>query len=125
MTNPEKWRIVGARADAWLDALHDTGVTTGVGDPTVVHTWIPDCSCDACDSGSQDALDELDGHLAGIVTGQFRRLQRGERTITVASDRTLQSSGGDSLLNVDRASQTPRAGASSPDRAGWPGSRPA
>ena len=129
VTNPEKWRIVGARADASLDALHDTGVatierdvaitwvekpatettrsdlarpqvtgglplivsrsrigtvddagvTTGVGDPTVVHTWIPDCGCDACDSGSQDALDELDG----------------------------------------QSSQTPRAGASSPDRASW------
>lgn len=143
MTNPEKWRIVGARADAWLNALaalnvarierdlaiewieppstvvtrldravplvpgalalilarsriedvDDAGVTIGVGEPALVHTWIPDCGCDACDSGSQDALDELDEYVLGIVTGQFRRLQRGVQTITTISDSIRQSSG--------------------------------
>ena len=143
VTSPEKWRIVGARADAWLNALaalnlariergvtvewveppstvimrldravphvpgalplvlarsrienvDDAGVTIGIGEPAVVHTWIPDCGCDACDSGSQDALDELDGYLLGVVTGQFRRLHRGGRTITVTSDGSYQGSG--------------------------------
>ena len=143
VTNPEKWRIVGARADAWLNALaalnvarierdvaiewieppstvvtrldravplvpgalalilarsriedvDDAGVTIGVGEPAVVHTWIPDCGCDACDSGSQDALDELDEYVLGVVTGQFRRLQRGVQTITTISDSIRQSSG--------------------------------
>ena len=128
-SNPAKWRIVGARADAWLMALHETGlavvypgaqvqwrvppktvvsrtdrivprvagalplvvarsqlgavddagVTLGVGDPAVCAVWIPDCGCDACDSGSQDVLDELDEHVFGVVSGAFRRLWSGDR----------------------------------------------
>jgi hypothetical protein len=66
-----------------LGDLDDAGVTLGVGDPAVCVGWFPDCGCDACDSGSQDALDELDRHIAGIVSGTFRRLSRGSRTITV------------------------------------------
>ena len=102
LSDPAKWRIVGARADAWLIALRgtgladvecnapirweapprtvvsradrlvphvadglaliaarshlgpvdDAGVTLGVGDPAVPIAWIPDCGCDASDSGS-------------------------------------------------------------------------
>ncbi len=113
MSDPTKWRIVGARADSWLTALDktelaaveatghvdwrlppktvlsrctcvtpyvstalplivarsrlgtvdDAGVTLGVGHPAVCVGWIPDCGCDACDSGSQDVLDELDRYI--------------------------------------------------------------
>lgn len=160
VTNPERWRIVGARADAWLEALgaaglatierdadvewveqrspvitrsdlarprvtgglplilarsrietvDDGGLTIGVGDPAVVHDWIPDCGCDACDSGSQDALDQLDDYLTGIVTGEFRRLQRRGRTITVisSSSRRQSSSGRRSLIDADRVLADPR-----------------
>ncbi len=133
VTNPAKWRIVGARADAWLNALvdasvatvdrivdvrwteesrathtridraaphatgavplviargaiegvDDAGVTIGVGDPTMVVESIPDCGCDACDSGSQDALDQLDEYLVAIVSGQYRRLEKGRQSITL------------------------------------------
>ena len=126
LSDPAKWRIVGARADAWLIALpaaglaevernaairweappgavvsradrlvphvadglpliaarshlgpvDDGGVTLGVGDPAVPIGWIPDCGCDACDSGSQDVLDELDDAIVGVVSGVFRRLCR-------------------------------------------------
>lgn len=126
VTNPAKWRIIGARADAWIEALtasgladverpreprwrepprtdvhradvvtprrpgalplvlarsriegvDGAGVTIGVGDPAVVVWWIPDCGCDACDSGSQDVLDELDHWVGGIVRGEFRMLER-------------------------------------------------
>ncbi|MCP3860553.1 MAG: hypothetical protein GY704_12960 [Phycisphaeraceae bacterium] len=143
VTNSAKWRIVGAWADAWLNALavlnlarierdvtvewieppstvvtrldravprvpgalplvlarsriedvDDAGVTIGVGEPAVVLALIPDCGCDACDSGSQDALDELDEYVLGVVTGQFRRLHRGGQTITVTSDGSYQGSG--------------------------------
>lgn len=135
VTDPYKWRILCARAEAWLaavaaaglaevdsaveieweapprlessrryratprlpdalplivqmereDDVDDVVVTLGVGNPTVVVLETPDCGCDACDSGSQDALDELDEHVLGVVTGTYRRLSRGERTITMIS----------------------------------------
>ena len=145
LSDPAKWRIVGARADAWvvdpraaglvevernapirweapprtvlsrtdrlvphvvgglplivarsrLGPVDDAGVTLGVGDPAVVITWIPDCGCDACDSGSQDVLDELDEAIVGVVSGAFRRLASGDRVITViGTDRWSASSSG-------------------------------
>ena len=60
-----------------------------------VVTWIPDCGCDACDSGSQGVLDELDEAIVGVVSGAFRRLASGERVITViGTDRWSASSSG-------------------------------
>lgn len=126
VTDPAKWRIVGARADAWIEALtaagladvrrdaeptwrespstavhradvvtprregalplvlarsriegvDDAGVTIGIGDPATVVWWIPDCGCDACDSGSRAVLDELDEWIGGVVRGEHRRLER-------------------------------------------------
>lgn len=143
MTDPARWRIVGARADAWLTALvglgladverepsvrwveplgtivcrtervvprasgalplilarsriesvDDAGTTLGAGDPAVSMAWIPDCGCDACDSGSQDALDELDEYLVSIVSGAFRRLSRRGRKISVIADGQKAASG--------------------------------
>ena len=143
LTSPQKWRILGARAEAWLKALagaglaeidpdggvvweeqprvdvvrvqravplgfgaiplifawtrfgEASGVVIGVGDPTVVVEVLPDCGCDACDSGSQDALDELDEYVLGVVTGEYRRLRRGKRDITVYSHGHRSSSGFD------------------------------
>ena len=133
LLDPAKWRILGARADAWFTALaehglavverdvavewpegrsahftridrvvplapgalpiviartrledvDDAGVVLSVGDPPVLVSLHPDCGCDACDSGSQNDLDELDRHIRGIVAGTFRRLTRGDREITV------------------------------------------
>ncbi|MYA74672.1 MAG: hypothetical protein F4Y27_08350 [Acidimicrobiaceae bacterium] len=131
VTNPQKYRILRARAEAWLNALAatglaevetdieveweeppwvdvvsvqralprasgaiplvfgwtrseiDGGVVIGVGEPTLVVEVIPDCGCDACDSGSQDILDLLDEYVLGVVTGEYRRLRRGKREITV------------------------------------------
>ena len=132
VTNPARYRLVGARADAWIVALvnaalaasldgasvrweappgpivsrsvrleprasgalplviarsrlgdvDDAGVTLGVGEPSVCVDWFPECGCDACDSGSQDELDLLDQRILGVVTGEFRRLTRGDRMIT-------------------------------------------
>jgi hypothetical protein len=143
LTNPAKWRILGARTDAWLIALadaglvvveqdavvtwttppgpvmshaervkpvvpgalqmiiahsrigdvDDAGVVLGVGDPAECVDWFPDCGCDACDSGSQNELDHLDTHLIAVVTGAFRRLTRGERTITVIEEGGWSASG--------------------------------
>ena len=141
VTNPGKWRIVGARVDAWIDALvdlglatvehgadlrwvesptsaftradlvrptaegavplvvcrsriedvPDAGVTLGVGDPAVRIAFIPDCGCDACDSGSQNEIDHLDKYIRPVVTGEFRHLRNGRQSITVLEDGSRQS----------------------------------
>lgn len=158
VTDPPKWRIVGARADAWLAALvglgladvereasvrwvdppgttisrtdrvvprasgalplilarsriesvDDAGVTLGAGDPAVTVEWIPDCGCDACDSGSQDALDELDEYLVSVVSGAFRRLTRRNRTITVIADGRKAASGRFRRGEIDAIAARPK-----------------
>jgi Family of unknown function (DUF6226) len=156
VTDPHKWRIVGARADAWLVALTETrlavverdaavrwqalpgtvvaradrlvprvdgalplvvarsriadvtdaGVTLGAGDPAVCVTFIPDCGCDACDSGSQDVLDELDRGVLDVVLGGFRRLSRDDIVITVG--RVGWSASGTTSRDVRRVLGEPR-----------------
>jgi len=143
VTNPYKWQILAARADAWLAALadaglaeieeetnvaweepprlepnrayrarprapgalplvvamerlegiDDAGVSLGVGDPAVLLLATPGCGCDACDSGSQDALDEFDEYMLSVVTGSYRKLRLGKREITVISDNHRSSRG--------------------------------
>lgn len=133
LSDPAKWRILSARADAWtaaliamdlatadqpphlqwqappptrvsridritphapgalplvlarseLGAIADTGVTLGVGRPPTCVAFVPQCGCDACDTGSQDALEALDEFIVGIISGSFRRLSSRDREITV------------------------------------------
>jgi hypothetical protein len=143
LSDPAKWRILGARVDAWLVALvdaavahvsrdvpvrwrvepathvsrsdrvvalaggalplivahsrlggiEDAGVTLGVGDPATCVAWFPRCGCDACDSGSESELDDVDRHLLAVVAGTFRRLTDGKREITVLDDHGWSASG--------------------------------
>jgi hypothetical protein len=135
VTNAERYRIVGARAEAWAVAVaqlgladsqgrvewveppqtdfrrpvmivpnavgalpvviarhrlgdcDDAGLTLGVGSPALPIMFLPDCGCDACDSGSQDLIDVVDEYFHAIVTGKFRRLSKGDRVITIVGDR--------------------------------------
>jgi hypothetical protein len=131
VTNGAKWRILGARVDAWFAALSDAGLADierdadvrwlddplpgsaidravpraagaiplvvgraaiadvedaglriAVGDPAKALISIPDCGCDACDSGSVNELEHLDDHLISVVTGRLRRLWRDGGDIT-------------------------------------------
>ena len=50
----------------------------GVGDPGVVFSSLPDCGCDACDSGSSDLLEAVDSTIGHVVGGPFVVL-RGKR----------------------------------------------
>ncbi len=68
-------------------------VAVGAGEPAAVLEVIPDCACDACDTGSQDALDVLDEYVLCVVTGEYRKLWRGRREITVYSDDHMSWSG--------------------------------
>ena len=168
LLDPAKWRIIGARADAWFMALadngvaviernmsvdwhdppgpvitrtdrivpiaagalpivvarsrledvDDAGVTLGVGRPSVLVALFPDCGCDACDSGSQDEVDNLDRHMLGIVAGRFRRLtRRGRQITTIDAD---GSSGSGKFGRGERAESSPilAAGTSSPAHRG-------
>ena len=158
MTDAAKWRIVGARVEAWLMALGETnlpqverntsvqwtttprtrvsrtdravphrrravplvvarsmigdvldaGVTLGVGDPAVCVAWLPDCGCDACDSGSQTELDLLDQIITGVVSGTFRHLASGQRQITQFDDDGWSASGHFGRREVDTVLANPR-----------------
>lgn len=102
-TDPERYRIVGARARTWATVLQEAlGVVVEdvdpagslrvvsprpgalplllvSEDPTVVRVsladpeWpldlVPDCGCDACDSGSASFLATLDDIVAEVVQG--------------------------------------------------------
>ena len=77
-------RIVPHRPAAVpITVARSMGVVIGVGDPATRIAVIPDCGCDACDSGSADALEEVDRVIAGVVGGTFRHLRRRDRFITV------------------------------------------
>ena len=145
VTNPQRWKILAARAEAWFEALAAAGlaeieaeaelawrepprfpaartiravalapgaiplvvamtgfegvewpgVAIGAGDPADVLEVVPDCACDACDYGSQDALDVLDERVICVVTGTYRKLWRGRREITVYSKDRMSWSGFD------------------------------
>jgi len=68
-------------------------VTLGVGDPATCVGWFPHCGCDACDGGSRSELDGLDRHIAGIVSGSFRRLSDDDRQITALDNDGRSASG--------------------------------
>lgn len=72
-------------AYAGFDGEPPTGVTIALGDPAVVVGRSPVCGCDACDSGSQDELDQLDAQVRDVVSGQARHLTAGGRTIVASS----------------------------------------
>lgn len=151
VTDPGKWRIIGARVDAWLEVLTANGLATvergtgvewvdppgpvvtqidlvmptvpaglvlvvgrsriesvdgaglvlGVGLPAVEIVRIPDCGCDACDSGSADVIGQVDTWVGGIVRGELRHLTRPRRTITVIADAVRQSSYSPELPSAD------------------------
>jgi hypothetical protein len=142
VTDPAKWRIIGARVDAWIDVLvaagaatverdvpmewaeppgpivtrtdlvrpgvadglplvvgrsridtvDDAGIVIAVGLPAMAVCAIPDCGCDACDSGSGDVIEQVDTWLGGVVRGELRHLVRSRSTITVISDIVRQAS---------------------------------
>ena len=133
VTDPERYRIVHARARVWTDTLRDVpGVEVGtvapsalgsegrlgrfdrgvrlsstrpgtlplvlleqdaplqgregslavlhisVAQPVIALAMLPDCGCDACDSGSDDLLRAIDKTVGHVLGGPFV-VMRGER----------------------------------------------
>lgn len=136
MTDVGKYRILDARVEAWVRALHaaglarsadvpatrwvdavrdpeaqarvrritparpgglsilfaatlvdgapfglDVGLAHDQGQPVLLQP-VPDCGCDACDSGSADLLEELDGWVLTVARGGVVRARRGAEQIT-------------------------------------------
>lgn len=52
------------------------GLVIGIGNPAVPVSTVPDCGCDACDSGSRDLLEDLDSTLLSVVDGSFEAVLR-------------------------------------------------
>lgn len=69
-----------------FEGLDDNALVIGAGDPAVEVEMVPHCGCDACDGGSQEALDLVDDAVASIVAGAYRRLTDRGRWIEVRND---------------------------------------
>lgn len=56
-----------------VDADEDTAasVAIGAGDPAVFLEQMPDCGCDACDSGSEDMFRAIDETVLAVVGGSL------------------------------------------------------
>lgn len=56
-----------------VDAAEDTAasVSIGAGDPAVFLEQMPDCCCDACDSGSEDMFRVIDETVLSVVGGSL------------------------------------------------------
>jgi Family of unknown function (DUF6226) len=83
-------------------------VILGLGDPAVCVDRFPDCGCDACDSGSQNELDHFDERMLVIVSGAFRHLADGNRTITVFGGGQWNASGSFDRGDVEAIIADPR-----------------
>lgn len=75
-----------------IDTVDGAGIVLGVGLPAVPLERIPDCGCDACDSGSADVIHQVDTWIGGIVRGELRHLVRTGCTITVIAAAVRQAS---------------------------------
>ncbi|WP_328754158.1 MULTISPECIES: DUF6226 family protein [unclassified Streptomyces] len=70
-----------------IDEVPGTVLVVGAGEPAVSLEQLPDCGCDACDSGSADLLEAVDDVVIAVVTGTFVHVDAGEgREIVCTGD---------------------------------------
>lgn len=84
-----------------VGTVEDAGIVLGVGIPPVAFARLPDCGCDACDTGSQNELEHLDDLMMSVVTGELRRLDLRDRSITALRDGRWSAAGLDRADDVD------------------------
>ncbi|NIJ12653.1 hypothetical protein FHU38_002997 [Saccharomonospora amisosensis] len=56
---------------ASLSGVPDAVAIIGAAEPAVYLATVPDCGCDACDSGSDDLLSQFDEQVLSVVEGDF------------------------------------------------------
>jgi hypothetical protein len=66
--------------------------------PTAFVDTIPDCGCDACDSGSADLLATLDGWVLTVARGGVVHARSGRARVTRTIDGWQGTGGGDPML---------------------------
>lgn len=59
----------------------DVGIVGDGTDPVLVE-WVPSCGCDACDHGSAELLDHLDGWVLTVAQGGVVHARRGDGFVT-------------------------------------------
>lgn len=94
-----------------MDGVRDAVVIVGAGEPTVQLVTLPDCGCDACDSGSEYLLEEFDEHLLAVVSGEFVHVttKKGTRVTATGSG---WSADGMTARKVEKVLADARAGRS-------------
>ncbi|EHR50565.1 hypothetical protein SacmaDRAFT_2313 [Saccharomonospora marina XMU15] len=56
---------------ASMSGVPDAVAIIGAAEPAVYLATVPDCGCDACDSGSDDLLEQFDEQVLSVVGGDF------------------------------------------------------
>lgn len=64
----------------------DVAICNGDADDAVLVATVPVCGCDACDSGSEDLLEELDRWFLAVAVGGVVHARQGERFATRTPD---------------------------------------
>jgi hypothetical protein len=96
----------------------DNHVDIGAGDPPRLLEDVPDCGCDACDSGSAGLLEQIDAAVLDVVSGALVHVRIGETTAMSGLDRWSAHTRGPETMPsrsaIDAAFAAVRAG-------DWPG----
>ena len=91
----------------------DTHLGIGAGEPPRLVEDVPDCGCDACDSGSADLLTVVDDAVLDVVTGALVHVRLGATTAIAGRDR-WQAGSRDAAMarreDIDAAIAAVRAG---------------
>jgi len=81
--------------------------TACAGEVPALLAVVPDCGCDACDSGSADLLTELDGWVLTVARGGVVRAGRGEDVATRTWDGWSLGNGADPVW-LDETAPVPQ-----------------
>lgn len=96
---------------AW-ERLDDAVVLLGAGAPAVEVELIPDCGCDACDSGSADLLAWLDRCVLDVLSGAFVHVTSPGRGTVTGREDGWSASGRFRAVDVPEVLAQARAGES-------------
>jgi hypothetical protein len=96
---------------AW-ERLDDAVVLLGAGSPAVEIELIPDCGCDACDSGSDDLLAWLDRCVLDVLSGAFVQVTAPGRGTVKGGEDGWSASGQFRAVDVPELLAQARAGES-------------
>lgn len=75
-----------------IQGAADVGLCLGAGDRAVLVLTTPDCGCDACDSGSESLLEQLDEYVWAVVSGALVHLAAKD-SVVVATGSGWSASG--------------------------------